>query len=343
MDPFQAIAGAEYFSERAKRIGRLVERLFGRSFARVFARGFAWISGSTIALVLAGAVLMVGSADTAHAQELDCTVSVNYSSLSGSDFSRLSELEPLIQEYLNDHRWTDDRFQAHERIDCSFNLTFVGNPSVDQFNVRLTVVSRRPIYGTMQFSPVIQHMDNNWSFTYVENQSLVHDLNRHDPLTSVLDFYAYLILGYDYDTFSELGGTPYFDQARSIAELAQSSGGPGWDPNATQSRGALIDQILDPTMEPLRAAYFQYHYHGLDHFTSETESARKAMFEAVSSINELLRNVSSNYAISLFFSTKYEELTAAFQQGDLQNQAYQVLLEADPSHSSTYNQLVGGG
>lgn len=293
-------------------------------------------------LLLVGLIAAV-PLSSVRAQELDCSVAVDYSALSGSDFSRLSELEPLIEEYLNDHQWTNDRFQPQERIRCSFNLTFVSNTGMDQFSVRLTVVSRRPIYGTMQYSPVLQHMDNSWSFTYVENQSLVHDLDRFDAMASVLDFYAYLILGYDYDTFSELGGTPHFQQARTIAELAQSAGAPGWDPNAGQSRGALIDQILDPTMEPLRVAYFRYHFQGLDHFTTETESAREAMLRAIRSVNQLLNNVSGNYAVSLFFSTKYEEMTAAFQQGDLRTQAHQVLLEADPSHSSTYNQLVEGG
>lgn len=322
-------------------LATVAENFIRVGFGRLGGRG-GLVTRLLASAVLAGSLLGVGVSD-ARAQELDCSVSVDYSRLSGSDFGRLAELESLIEEYLNDHRWTDDRFQPHERISCSFSLVFVDNQGMDRFSVRLTVVSRRPIYGTMQFSPVLQHMDNSWSFSYVENQSIVHDLDRFDQLASVLDFYAYLILGYDYDTFSELGGTPYFEEARRIAELAQSAGAAGWDPNATSSRGALIDQVLDPTMEPLRVAYFRYHYHGLDHFTSETENARESMLEALRSINELLQNVSSNYAVSLFFSTKYEEVTAAFQQGDLSNQAHQVLVDADPSHSSTYNRLVGGG
>lgn len=276
-----------------------------------------------------------------QAQELNCRVNVDYSSLSGSDFGHLTQLESIIEEYLNEYQWTEDRFQPDERIDCSFDLAFVNAQGLDNFTVRTTIVSRRPIYGTAQSTTVFQHMDQQWNFTYVENQSITHDLNRFDPIASFLDFYAYVILGFDYDTFDELGGTAHFEQARRIAELAQSNSPQGWDPSAsTRNRGSLIQEIMDPTMQPLRTAYFQYHFHGLDHFTMQTESARQSILEALRSIQELTDQGLSNHYVNLFFSSKYEELAAVFRDGDQRMQAVQLLLDADPSHSNTYNSLL---
>lgn len=300
---------------------------------------FRGIKGWCLGVVLLAVLL--GNVSKGQAQELDCQVNVNYSALSGSDFDHLSELELLIEEYLNEHQWTDDRFAPKERISCSMELTFVQAQGLENFTVRATVVSQRPIYGTVPHTIVFQHMDEQWQFTYVENQSLTHDLNQYDPIASFLDFYAYVILGFDYDTFSERGGTEYFEKARRIAELAQSNSVGGWSARGSgKSRGALIEQVLDPVLSPLRKAYFQYHFHGLDHYTTQPENARQSMLEALSSIQELSNRVSNKYYLDLFFTTKYEELAAAFQEGDQRMQAAQILLNVDPSHSNTYNELL---
>lgn len=291
-------------------------------------------------LLMSLAVLVLFPAE-GQAQELDCQVSVDYSSLGGSDFDHLTDLEGRIEEYLNEHQWTDDRFQPHERINCSLDLAFMEAQGLDNFTVRTVIVSRRPIYGTAQATTVFQHMDRQWQFTYVENQSIIHDLNQFDPIASFLDFYAYVILGFDYDTFSERGGTSYFEQARRVAELAQSGSGSGWSSSGSaRSREALIEDILDPTMQPLRNAYFQYHFEGLDYFTVETESARESILQTLQTIRELTNQGSDNYYVDLFFSSKYEELAAIFQDGDQRMQAVQILLETDPSHSNTYNSLL---
>ncbi len=291
--------------------------------------------------LLTGLAVLVLLPASGQAQELDCTVNVDYSSLSGSDFDHLTDLETRIEEYLNEHQWTDDRFQPHERINCSFDLAFMEAQGLDNFTVRTVIISRRPIYGTAQATTVFQHMDQQWQFTYAENQSIIHDLNQFDGIASFLDFYAYVILGFDYDTFSAMGGTPHFEQARRITELAQSRGGSGWSSSGNaRSRGQLIEDILDPTMEPLRKAYFQYHYQGLDHFTVETENARQSILQTLQTVQKLTNQGSSNYYVDLFFSSKYEELAAIFRDGDQRMQAVQILLETDPSHSSTYNSLL---
>jgi hypothetical protein len=277
----------------------------------------------------------------AHGQELDCTVSVDYSQLSGSDFSFLEDLEQGMEEYFNEHVWTDDRFQDIERIDCSFEVLLQEALSLTEFRARIVVATRRPIHGSTQSTPVIRLSDSQWRFRYARNTPLVHDLNTYNALTSVLDYYAYLILGYDYDTFSEKGGTPFFQQAREVAERARSAGGSGWSQlGGSPNRSELITQLLDPRFERLRTAYFTYHFGGLDRFVSETETARSNVIGVLSDLQTLYRDVSRTHALDMFFAAKYQELAALFEQAPSRTQAYGILSDIDPSHLSEYNRLV---
>lgn len=277
----------------------------------------------------------------AQAQELNCSVSVDYSQLSGSNFTFLDELEQRVESYMNERSWTEDTFQEVERIDCSMQIIFQQAPSLTEFQARLVVATLRPIYGTTQATPVVRLNDPNWRFSYSRGASLIHNLGEYDPLTSVLDYYAYLILGYDYDTFSKRGGTPYFEQARRIAERARSAGGGGWSGiGGSQSRTDLIDQLLDTRYRPLRDAYFTYHFGGLDHFVSSTKKARNNVLTVLNNLSTLYEDVSRSYAIDMFFAAKYEELAAIFEEAPMSSQAYAILSEVDPSHLSEYDRLV---
>jgi hypothetical protein len=289
----------------------------------------------------AACILAFLPAQNAHAQEFNCRVTVNYELLTGSDFGFLDQLDERIEEYINDRAWTNDRYEDVERIDCTIQITLEEALTLTSFRGRLVVAMRRPIYGTSQSTTVVQFTDPDLQFNYTQGTPLIFDLERYDPLTSVLDFYAFIMLGYDYDTFSEFGGTLYFAQARRIAEKAQSLGATGWSSvGGTQGRYQLISQILDARYRPLRKAYFTYHFGGLDHFVIETEVARERVLEVLQSLRELMLNVSRSYAIDVFFSAKYSELAAIFKDSPLSNQAYQLLAEVDPSHLSEYNELT---
>lgn len=292
------------------------------------------------AALLAAVLLCWGAAPrTSAAQELNCSVSVNYSRLSGSEFSFLEELEAKIQNYLNEETWTDDRFQNFERINCNIEIYFQEATSLTDFRAELAVGSRRPIYSTTQQTPVVRLRDANWEFSYTKGAPLVHDTERYDPLTSVLDFYAYLLLGYDYDTFSELGGTPHFEKARRIADLAQSTSAPGWTTVGGQGRVTLITQLLDPRYRPLRRASFRYHFAGLDRFVEEPDAARQSVMSALQTLQTLDEAVSRRYVLDLFFASKSQELAALFDASPLEGRAYALLSRLDASHTSTYEKL----
>ncbi|MCS3612815.1 hypothetical protein GGP91_002506 [Salinibacter ruber] len=291
-------------------------------------------------LAVLGTLLLASPAD---GQELRCRVQIDDSQISGaeSEFDFLDDLERQIREYMNQRSWTDDAFLPHERISCSMQIVLQESISLSEFRARLVVTTRRPIYGTSQSSVVARVNDPEWRFEYSRGSSLNHDLDRYDPLTSVLDFYAYLILGYDYDTFSPLGGTPFFDRAQTVADQAEGSGDPGWSSVGTQqTRVQLLSNLRAQRHEPLRRVYYKYHRKGLDRFVQETEAARKTLMEVLRTLRTLRDRLSQSYALNLFFATKNQELTAIFEESDLEGQAQGLLVQMDPSHSSQYNRLA---
>ena len=291
-------------------------------------------------LAVLGTLLLASPAD---GQELRCRVQIDDSQISGaeSEFDFLDDLERQIREYMNQRSWTDDAFLPHERISCSMQIVLQESISLSEFRARLVVTTRRPIYGTSQSSVVARVNDPEWRFEYSRGSSLNHDLDRYDPLTSVLDFYAYLILGYDYDTFSPLGGTPFFDRAQTVADQAEGSGDPGWSSVGTQqTRVQLLANLRAQRHEPLRRVYYKYHREGLDRFVQETEAARKTLMEVLRTLRTVRDRLSQSYALNLFFATKNQELTAIFEESDLESQAQGLLVQMDPSHSSQYNRLA---
>lgn len=282
---------------------------------------------------------MLWSVPPALGQEFDCRVSVDISQLSGNEYTFLNELSRKIEEYVNGRSWTEDRFLEHERIQCSMDIYFREAVSLSEFEARLVIQTRRPIYNTTQSTTVVRFNDSDWRFGYTEGAPLTHDLDRYDPLTSVLDFYVYLMLGYDYDTFSEMGGTPYFEEAREIAEQAKGLDKPGWSSlSGERSRAELIDQLLDTRYEPLRRAYFNYHFGGLDHFVSDTETARTTVMEVLRNLQQLYEETARSYALDQFLSAKASELVAVFRDSKQSSTAYDILTQVHSS--SEYEKLI---
>ena len=293
-------------------------------------------------LVLLALVFAAGALP-ASAQELRCVVSVNTSQLEGTDFDYLDDLQQEIERYLNDRAWTDDVYLDRERIDCRVSIIFNRALTLNTFEAQLTVNASRPIYGTPQRTQTLVVQDNRWGpFNYTQGQGLVYSPNRFDAFVSVLDFYALLILGYDYDSFEELGGTPFFERAREIAELARGVDAEGWFVVGDDyTRGALVTQLLDPRYEPLRRASFAYHFNVLDAFTRDHEDAWDDAMLVLESLNTLYDEFNARrYATDVFFSAKHTELADLLSDAPRRNEAYELLVEMDASHLATYDRIV---
>lgn len=282
----------------------------------------------------------------AVAQELNCTVNINRAQVNGPEYVFLDELQPEVARYLNARAWTDDVFDARERIECSIQISIVQAVSLSRFTAQIAVQATRPIYGTAQRSTTLLLRDNTWQFSYTRGQALVYDINRYDALTSVLDFYALVLLGVDYDTFSPLGGQRFFERARQVAELGRADAtAPGWgrDPTEDRSRFTLVQEMLDPVFAPVRQAHFDYHFTVLDRFLLDQNASWAAAIVTFQSLADLYQSLNQRrYVTDLFFGARFQEIAALMRESPQRNEAYALLSTMDPGHLSTYDALVGG-
>jgi hypothetical protein len=273
-------------------------------------------------------------------QVFEVSVDINTAQISTTDYEYLDQLGPMIKEYFESNTWTEDRFGEMERI--RVNMQVVIN-SVDerQFTTTMLLSSERPIYNTLQVTPVLIITDNNWVFEFGPNHNLLFDAFQYDQIASVLDFYANLILGYDYDTFSELGGEEFFRNARRIADMGESAGA-GWTTaGSRRSRSDLISQLLNPDYADFRKALYRYHRHGLDLFTQDPDRSRDNILEAFQLIHQSQRRTTARYPFDLLFSAKHREFRAVFMDADTERrlEAYNMLITIDDSRISEYERL----
>lgn len=295
--------------------------------------------------ILTAALLFNFSAfvEEISAQEFNCEVNLNTRQISGSSFEYVSELKGALEAYINNNRWTDDRYEEIERIRCQIQIVLTS--ADDQYNYSAEAVFsvRRPIYNTLQESSAIILSDSNWRFNYPRNKNLLRDDNQFDDLTSFIDFYLYVILGYDYDSFAELGGTRYFNKAQDVFEIAQNTNAPGWGRSigAQRNRYGLINDLMSPNYHDLRKAIYKYHRHGLDLFTMDMDQSIDEVMDAIRLIRDNKRVASNNYLFDIFFDTKYNEIVALLSTADVQTRldAYNLLRDVDPSHASVYERL----
>ena len=284
--------------------------------------------------------VLAGFVSVSVAREFRCTAQINYRQLEGSGFSFLNDLKEQVEEYMNDNNWTEDQFEPHELIECSIQIVFQENFTLTSFRAQLILNSTRPIYGTMAKTPMLQISDEEWNFDYSQGAPLVFEIERFGGLTSVLDYYAYLMLGYDYDSFSEYGGEPHFQMAKRIQQLAVASSAVGWSTIDVDGRARIVDQMTSPRMRPLRQVYYQYHIEALDLFTLDQEAARAKVLEILQIMTELYEDQARQYVFDIFFGTKHKELVGIFDDSEESGQAYDLLADVDPSRLSSYSTLI---
>lgn len=278
-----------------------------------------------------------------YAQEFNCEVSINDEQISNASFNYKDEIQNRIRDYLNEFRWTEVTFLEEERIKCSIQIFLESTNSNFDFSGRIVFNARRPIYNTISETNTLILSDNLLQFNYPQGKSLIHDELQFDDLTAVLDYYAYLILGFDFDSFSELGGTNYFLKAQRVVDIAQSSNSLGWTRTANnrRNRSTLIADLINQNYEPLRQAYYMYHRRGLDVFLANNDRAYDNMIEALTLIRDNKRRSTSNYVYDVFFDTKSKEIASFFGEApqNIRLDAYNILSETDQGHLSDYSRL----
>lgn len=297
------------------------------------------IKAASLAILLFCSCLL---ADQTSAQELEAEVTVDRSRINNTSLNYLDNFNSELESYINEYDWTDADFAPHERIGVNIQITLMSVDDSYNFEANIVIRSRRPIYNTLQQTPVFIFNDEDWTFNYTPNRGFIHDELEFDALTSLIDFYAYIILGFDSDTFSELGGTSYFSEAQNIVSLAQTYSSSGWSrTNNRRNRAQLTTDLLSSSYSGLRRAVYRYHISGLDQFLMEPDKARGQILQALDQIRQARQTTSSNLLFDIFFNAKYRELVSIFEDAPapIRLDAYNILSRLDPGHLNTYDQL----
>jgi len=286
------------------------------------------------------------------AQELNCTVKVLHEKIQKVDQKVFTSLQAAITDFLNNRKWTGDDYKAQEKIGCNVLLNITGNSDSDPdlFTGTLSISTTRPVYNSGYTTTLYTNIDRDVVFHYSQFNPLSFDDNRvtgSDPLesnlTAILAYYAYLVLGLDYDSFSPDGGTALLKKAQNVVTNAPENGTiHGWKAfEEKRNRYWIIDQLLSPRYANYRTAWYSYHRQGLDQMWNKPDEGRKKILSIINSLQEIARNNPNSTLLQAFFNAKADELIRIIQQGtrEEKEQYHKVLIAIDPTNTSKYNAL----
>ena len=284
-------------------------------------------------LFLAGLALGV-TWGVASAQELKCDVDVNYQKVESPDQALFEGLKQSISEYMNETKFSNATFSPVEKVECRLFLT-VSSYDGDRVKGDLQVQLTRPVYNSTYTTTLINFKDSKIDFEYHQGDPLIFNENGADTnLGAILDFYAYLFLGVDFDSFSPNGGQPFFDRASQVVQRAQSSGEVGWKAfEDTKNRSAVLSVYTDANTAPLRKMNYDYHRRGLDEMVTSPDKGRAVITEAINAIGTVYDVAPMSVALSMFRDAKLDELVNIYSKGTQteRDQVYDLLIPIYPA------------
>lgn len=288
-------------------------------------------------------VIFLASTLTSSAQEILANVKVVSDQVANVDKRVFKTMETAITEFLNNTKWTSDAFKQEERIEISLLINVTTAVSNDQFKGTLQIQVRRPVYKASYTTLLLNYNDNDFNFKYVEYQPFEFNENTFtNNLTSMVAFYAYIAVGLDYDSFSLEGGTPYFQKALNLTNLAQNGGDKGWKSfDDDKNRYWLIENLLNSNFKTLRACSYNYHLNGLDNMANDLPKARKTIADALISLEKVFQTNPNSYLMLVFFQAKADEIVNIFKPAPAaeKTKLLQVLNLINPANTQKYNKM----
>lgn len=280
---------------------------------------------------------------SAYSQELNFKVTVNADQIQTTDRAVFKDMERAFANFLNTRKWTNDTYASQEKINCTLFLNISKMPSIGNFVANAQITSARPVYNSNYETVLLNFADREWEFEYIESLPLEYNDNTYiSNLTSMLAFYAYVILGMDYDSFSEMGGNPYVQKALIVVNNAQAGNRAGWAAlGSTRNRYALIENLNNPQMVELRKNTYRYHRLALDTFDKDPEKSREIILEILKNVKKVWTIYPNSIFVISFFDTKATELVNIFSEGNLnvRREAYDLLLSLDPKRN-IYQKII---
>ena len=277
----------------------------------------------------------------ANAQELNCSVQVMAPRIANVEASVFEALEDGVREFMNGRRWTNDNFNFEERIECTIQINISEAISATQFSGTIQVQSNRPVFGSDYKSPMLFVHDPGFEIIWVNGSAINFNMGIHrDNLSSILAYYAYMILGMDYDSFGVESGTDYYIKAQQIVANAQNAAGSGWRASeGKQNRYWLVENMLSQTFRPLRYCLYNYHRKGMDLLYSDIETARLNIGDAIVEMRSTNRIRPASYNLQVFFLAKSDEIIKIFEPAPEPERVrlLPVVKQMDPGNIAKYD------
>jgi hypothetical protein len=283
-----------------------------------------------------------------NSQELNCNVQITAQKIQGSNRQVFETMQRQIYEFMNSTVWTNHVYSYAERIDCNILINLTEQLSADEFRGTIQIQLRRPVYNTTYNTTLLNFIDNNFQFRYVEFQPLEFDPSTHrSNLVSVLAYYTYIILGFDYDSFAPEGGTEFFQMSEKIVTNAQNAPEAGWKPydgSRNRNRYWLIKNILNKEYQGVRLFIYEYDINGLDRMESRLAEARTSIVESLRLIQDVHRRKPDPfmYLVQVVMESKSDELVNIFTEAfpEEKSRVIQILTEIDPSNKTKYEKII---
>ena len=278
-------------------------------------------------------------------QELNCQVEINSDQVGGTNRSVFETLQTAITEYMNTNVFTNAQFSPNEKIDCRLYFT-IKEVNDNTFSGDLQIQSTRPVYNASLTTTLINFKDTKLEFEYQENEPLIFSTSSMESqLTAILNFYAYLILAIDFDSFSPKGGEVYFDRLKEIVQMAQSSGASGWKAfEDTKNRSAVLSAWTDPATSSLRDLIYQYHRRGLDEMSLSPDKGRGNITSSLENLKKVFDVAPMSVGLSMFKDAKLDELVNIYSKAPAEERTkvYDLLQPMYPTDQDRLDKIKQG-
>ncbi|RZJ64477.1 MAG: DUF4835 family protein [Flavobacterium sp.] len=287
-------------------------------------------------------LLLVVISFTANAQELNCTVKVNFDRITDANPQIFKTLEKSLSDFVNNTRWTTRNFARNEKIDCAMFINISAYDS-NTFSATLQVQSSRAIFNSTYSSPMLNYLDKDMNFRYTEFENLFYDPNSFNSnLVAVVSFYANIIIGMDSDSFEKDSGTPYYEVAQRMVSLAQQSGYKGWSQqDGNQNRFFLGNDILSNNFRGFRESLYDYHLLGLDRMADNQKEAKEKVIAAIKTVAKVHSSRPNAFLTRVFFDAKSDELVQIFSGGPMvtTTELTETLNRISPMNSTKWSNI----
>jgi hypothetical protein len=276
-------------------------------------------------------------------QELNSRVQILAPTVPNINKRNIDILQTTIRDFLNNNKWTNETYLQQERIECNFVITITAWDGSSTYKAEAQIQSSRPVFGTAYNSTILNLSDKDFNFNYNEGQPVdFSDQNYLSNLGSLLTFYAYTIVGMDKDSFSKMGGTPFYIKAQNIINIAQTSGNTGWKAfDGLRNRYWLNENLLNKNFSELRTFIYDYHSNGLDELQDNLSKGTKDILALLPNLKAMDKQKLGSIFPNVYFASKADELVSVMSLATPQDKikAYNLLIDIDPANISKYESL----